>query len=111
MCLDIVWWSDNRKELLLLELTISYESLVADTHQQKEAKYFELVQAGHAGRYCSQLITVEVGSRGMLEDGDFLKLRTTLNETAKETRALCLAVIRSTILESFKIWVSRNTSN
>ena len=94
-----------------MELTISYESLVADSHQRKEAKYYELVQAGRAGRYRSQLITVEVGSRGMLEDGDFLKLRTTLNATAKETRELCLAVISSIILESFKILVSRNTSN
>ena len=108
---DIVWWSDDRKELWLLELTINNESLVADSRQRKEAKYYELVQTGCIGRYRSQLITVEVGSRGMLEDGDLLKLRTTLNATAKETRELCLAVIRSTILESFKSWVSRNTSN
>ena len=62
---DIVWLSDDRKELWLLELTISYESLVADTRQRKEAKYY-LLQAGRAGGYHSQLITVEVGSRGML---------------------------------------------
>ena len=101
---DIVWWSDDRKELRLLELT--------DSRQRKEAKYYELVQAGRAGRYHSQLITVEVESRGCyIEDGDFLKLRTTFNTTAKEMRELCLAVIRYIILESFKIWVSRNTSN
>ena len=30
---DIVWWSDERRELGMLELTISYELLVADSHQ------------------------------------------------------------------------------
>ena len=96
MCSDIVWWSDNRKKLWLLEITISYESLVADSPQRKKAKYYELVQAGRAERYHFQLITVEVGSRSMLEDGDFLKLRTTSNATAS------LAVIYSTVLEYFK---------
>ena len=65
---------------------------------QKETKYHELVEAGRAGRYGFQLITVEVGLWGMPEDGDFLKLKTTVNAMAKETRELCLAVICSNLL-------------
>ena len=59
-----------------------------NSHQRKEAKYYELVQAGRARGYHSQLTTVEVELRGMLEDGDFLKLRSTLNGTAKKTGTL-----------------------
>jgi len=48
---DIVWWSDERRELGMLELTISYEPNVADSNQQKQAKYRDLVQAVHAAGY------------------------------------------------------------
>ena len=43
---DIVWWTDQQKELWLLELTISYESLVADVRRRKREKYHDLVEAG-----------------------------------------------------------------
>ena len=40
---DIVWWSDEIKELRIFELTISYETLAADARQRKRAKYEGLV--------------------------------------------------------------------
>ena len=72
---DIVWWSDQRKELWLFELTVSFESLVADARARKRAKYHDLVEAGRAAGYKTELITVEVGSRGMLGSSDFDALR------------------------------------
>lgn len=108
---DIVWWSDERKELWLFELTISFESLVADSRQRKRAKYQDLVEAGQAAGYSTELITIEVGSRGMLDDVDFATLKTIMNIPQKDITTLCLQVIRATILESFKIWGSRNSVN
>ena len=35
---DIVWWSDEKKELWLFELTISFETLVEDARRRKTAK-------------------------------------------------------------------------
>ena len=72
---DIVWWSDQRRELCLLELTVSYESGVADARARKAAKYHDLVEAGRAAGYRVKLFNVVVGSRGMLGDADFDLLR------------------------------------
>ena len=40
---DVVWWSDQKKELWLLELTVSFETRVADARARKRAKYHDLV--------------------------------------------------------------------
>ena len=105
---DIVWWSEECKELWLLELTISYESQVADSCLRKRAKYQDLVEAGCMAGFRTELITIEVGSRGMLSDVEFETLKSTFNVPGKTMTSLCLQVIRTTILESFKIWCSRN---
>ena len=106
---DIVWWSDEQRELWLFELTVSYESLVANARARKRAKYHDLVEAGRAARYNTELITVEVGSRGMLGDSDFEALKKAINASHKEISNLCLLIIQSSILGSFKIWASRNS--
>ena len=106
---DIVWWSDQRKELWLFELTVSFESLVADARARKRAKYHDLVEAGRAAGYKTELITVEVGSRGMLGSSDFDALREVIDAPSKEFTSLSLLTIRTTILGSYKIWASRNS--
>ena len=107
---DIVWWSDSQRELSLFELTISYESQVAEARERKRVKYQDLVEAGHAAGYKTELITIEVGSRGMVCVADFDDLRAAINATQKATTNLCLEVIRTTLLGSFRIWGSRNDS-
>ena len=42
---DIVWWSDEKRELWLFELTVSYETKVEDARSRKKAN---LVVAGKA---------------------------------------------------------------
>ena len=106
---DIVLWSDEKRELGMLELMISYESLVADSHQRKQAKYQDLVQAVQAAGYSTQLLTLEVCSRGMLDVEDLEKIRSSIGTTKRETTELCLSIIWVTLLESFHIWGSRNT--
>ena len=107
---DIVWWSDQQKELWLFELTISYESHVADARGRKRAKYHDLEEAGRVAGYKTELITIEVGSRGMVCSADFEILKAAVNATGKDVTNLCLEVIRTTLLESFRIWVSRNSA-
>ena len=78
---------------------------------RKRAKYYDLVEAGREVGYSTELITIEVGSRGMLCAADFDTLRVAINASQKEATALCLEVIRTTLLESFRIWGSRNSIN
>ena len=108
---DIVWWSDVEKQLWLFELTISYETVVADAAQRKKSKYKELIESAMKAGYRSELITVEVGSRGMLSETDLDSLRTALNVHRKAITNLCLSAITTTIRESFLIWCTRNATN
>ena len=106
-----MWWSDHQRELWLFELTISFESLVAEARERKHAKYQDLVEAGRAAGYRTELITIEVGSREMLSHSDLELLAEAIGSTQKDIANLCLTVIRTTLLGSFKIWCSRNTVN
>ena len=66
---------------------------------RKRGKYHDLVEAGRAAGYRTELITVEVGSRGMLGDSDFDDLREVIHATRKDK------------LQSWdrcSIWSSRN---
>ena len=105
---DVVWWSDQVKQLYMFELTISFETLVADSRQRKQSKYQDLVEGGKAGGYSTHLLTLEVGSRGMVDVDDFHSLAQALKASQKDIFSLCRSVIRTTLLESYKIWGSRN---
>ena len=82
---------------------------MAEARERKRAKYQDLVEAGRAAGYKTELITVEVGSRGMLDTSDLEPLAAAISCHHKDIQSLCLSVIRTTLLESFKIWCSRNT--
>ena len=102
---ELMWWSDQHKDhLWLFELTISYKSLVLDARERKRAKYQDMVETDRAAGYKTELITVEVGSRRMLGDSHFDNLRAA---SRKEMGDLCLQVIRTTVLVSFRVWGSR----
>ena len=105
---DIVWWREDLRELWLLELTISYESVVADARERKCSKYYDLVEAGRAAGYRCELITVDVGSRGMLSVADLESIQAAIDAPRREMVNLCLTIIRTTILQSFWIWDCRN---
>ena len=70
-----------------------------------------LVEAETAAGYRTELITLEVGSRGMLCVSDLDPLRETIKTTSKEATSLCLDIIRTTLLQSFRIGTSRNLIN
>ena len=105
---DIVWWCENLRELWLLELTISYESVVADARERKRSKYYDLVEARRAAGYRCELITVEVGSRGMLSVADLQSLQAAIDAPRRGIVNLCLTIIQTTTLQSFWNWGCRN---
>ena len=81
---------------------------MADARARKRSKYHDLVVAGRAAGYRVKLITLEVGSHGMLGDVNIDDLREAIEATTKEFSSLCLQAIRAAILASFSIWGSRN---
>ena len=67
---DIVWWDDQQKSLMLAELTISYETKFEVAAEKKEEKYEELVTGACNAGYETEPITLEVGSRGVINPAE-----------------------------------------
>ena len=84
------------------------QTLVEGARRRNTAKYHDLMEAGLAAGYRSKLISVEVGSWGMVDISDFTAIRNALDASKKEFSAMTTQVIRMAILESFKTWASRN---
>ena len=57
------------------------------------------------------LITVEVGSRGFINQDSFYRLNATLGATKRELMDLMLSVSEAAIRGLFEIWIGRNTTN
>ena len=105
---DIVWWDDQQKSLMLAELTISYETNFEVAAERKEEKYEELLTGACNAGYETELITLEVGSRGVINPAGFQHLKTTVNITTSEMSKLTFEVCKRTIEGSYSIWCSRN---
>ena len=90
-----MWWSEHLRELWLFELTISFESLMAEARERKRVKYHDLVEARKAAGYKTELLTVEVGCRGMLGSSDLKPLAAAVKCPRSNIESLCLSVIRT----------------
>ena len=108
---DIVCWDDSTKKILIIELTIPYDTLMAEAAQRKEAKYSELVSTVRKAGYHPNLITLEVGSRGLPYTPGFQKLKTELGLSHKSMRSFMTELSKEALTGSFKIWCSRNRAN
>jgi len=105
---DIVIWDDTTKEVCLVELSVCFDSLFEDAAVRKQSRYCELqASIAHAG-YRVELITIEVGSRGLPNTSGFTKLRKWFGLSRQEERALMFNAGNQAIAGSFKIWCQRN---
>ena len=60
-----MWWDDTKKEVYFCELTVCFESSSDAATNRKEARYQDIVSAATDAGYSADLITIEVGSRGL----------------------------------------------
>ena len=68
---DIVWWDDRRKNIVMAELTIPFETSFTEAAERKRAKYEDLLKEAKQAGYKTTLITLEVGSRGVINNPGF----------------------------------------
>ena len=76
--------------------------------KQKEESYLELLETFQNAGYTANLVTVEVGSRGVPNPTDFLKLRANLGLSRSTLANLMVIALGQAITGSFKIWCMRN---
>ena len=93
---------------MLAELTISYETNSEVAAERKEEKYEELVIGACNAGYETGLITLEVGSRGVINPAGFQHLKTILNITTSDISKWMAELCKRTIQSSYSIWCCRN---
>ena len=71
---DLVMWSNAKQVVILVELTICFETNFVDASLRKSEKYQDLLEACTANGFSTNLVTLEVGSRGFLNIHGFQKL-------------------------------------
>ena len=91
---DIVLWDDAKKRLFLIELTICFETSFVEAAQRKTSRYADLKQWATEAGYTTSLITLEVGSRGVVCYQGFKQLSRHLGQKA--------------LHQSYHIWCLRN---
>ena len=69
---------------------------------------FCLAEADQAAEFNVKLITLEVGSRGLINTTRFSEFGAVLGVSHKGISQLFANIIRTTVLESYKIWCCRN---
>ena len=78
------------QNILILELTIPYDTLMTEAAQRKEAKYSELVSSVKKTGYRTSLVTLEVDSSGLPNTPGFSRLQSELGLSNKSTRSLMI---------------------
>ena len=94
----------------MVELTVCFESNFVDASKRKAAKYHHLLEEARSKGYKAQLITLQVGSRGVPDMEGFELLGNSLSLSQKELIGLLEDSSRLTLVGSFSIWCSRNKS-
>ena len=97
------------KKIVLMELTVCFESSFQHAAERKTTKYEDVVARARSSGYIGQIITLEVGSRGIIGGDGFNCLKTVFNIKEREMSNLLIKISRTAIEESFKIWCRRNT--
>ena len=105
---DLVLFSSQKREVVIIELTVCYELSFQKAQERKESKYFDLVEEAESNHYKADLITLQVGSRGIIDSNSFLPLRNYAKVKPTVWKEFLRVIAATVIMGSFKIWVNRN---
>ncbi|GFO33356.1 polyprotein [Plakobranchus ocellatus] len=104
---DIVIHSASTQQIIMVELTVPYESRMEETHAFKEGKYLDLTRELKKDGHEAKAMPVEIGARGFVDSsayGLLSKLSICGNKRTKALRLLAETVENS----SRWIWSRRN---
>ena len=106
---DIVTVFDESKEIVIIELTVPFETNLEDAHRRKVDKYSSLVQDIQERGYTVSLYAVEVGVRGLLSRDNKHRFKQLLKKSASQTRPTDFfqTLSKLAILSSFTVFYAR----
>ena len=105
---DVVVFSHLQKAAFILELTICSEVSYVAAQERKTVKYIDLVSEVEKNGFNTELITLEVGSRGLVHVDGFKRLQDLICGGKQRWKQLLQDIAIVAIKGSYKIWTSRN---
>ena len=93
----------------LVELTVPFEDNFADAQGRKRDRYTDLLRLCTSNGYRAQLITIQIGSRGVLDLSSLSRLKQMCKPTVRVWNSFLVSLAKSAISGSFAIWCSQNT--
>ena len=103
---DGVLWSRSTHRVVLLELTCCAEEGVAQL--RKEVRYLELVESINSRGWKAELLTLEVGARGLIANGTFRSF-VKLGFPSREATTLCRLLSTVVARCSYAIYLAHNS--
>ena len=108
LCPDIVWWDDQLRRIVIAELTISFETSFKQAAERKALKYEDVITRARSVGYSGTVITLQLGSRGIIDQASFTLLQSEFNIHKHEESHLLARITSLVLKESYKIWCQRN---
>ena len=104
---DITLCSEKCKKVIIIELTVPYESRIDYQHQYKTAKYADLATEIKKEGFSCNILAVEVGARGFVGTSVFKVLSQLGIKGRKRTRAM-KSLSETAEKSSSWLWSKRN---
>jgi hypothetical protein len=101
---DIVLWSNTSKRLVMVELTVPWESRCEDAFERKTAKYADLLAQCKAKGWHTWLFPVEIGARGF-PGKSLWRLFSALGVTGNERKKYVRKLERAAERASRWLWI------
>ena len=100
---DIVVWEENIKSVYLIELTVCFETNFDEARQGKICQYTELCEEAEDRGYTCSILTIEVGSRGVV---NIAGIESLLHVGKKQWTSFLINLSKT--VESHRIWLAQN---
>ena len=104
---DIVLHSQTAKEIILIELTVPYESRIEAAHLFKTEKYADLAKSLREDGFKTKVFAIEVGARGFIGSSAY-SLMKQLSISGKSMKRTLKAMAEAAEKSSSWIWSRRN---
>jgi hypothetical protein len=85
---DVVIWSRMTRKVVILELTCCAEEGIRAAQLRKQVRYHELVENINANNWNAELLTIEIGARGLIGHDTF-RAFVRLGLTPQSATTLC----------------------
>ncbi|KAL9971383.1 hypothetical protein ACROYT_G023902 [Oculina patagonica] len=105
---DVVVWSDDAKQVILLELTVPWEENFGDAEDRKYRRYEELIDACKEAGWNPEYYHLAVGFRGYVSRELANLMRGRFGFTTREQRTLVAALQQAAEKASYFIWLKRD---